>query len=108
VPSHSVKLVYFGKTTLNLVNVSKKALPGSDEICVLYAKKQRPIQVFIAWGRLRRQPVPKSLAQKSSMIIPKKRVCRNGEGADLKHISRRMNKYPEVFRESHRGETHSG
>ena len=31
------------------------------------------------------------------MIILKGRVCRDGEGAGLKHFSRRMNKYPEVF-----------
>jgi CTP-dependent riboflavin kinase len=31
------------------------------------------------------------------MIILKGRVCRDGEGAGLKHFSRRMNQYPEVF-----------
>lgn len=31
------------------------------------------------------------------MIIVKGRVCRDGEGAGLKHFSRRMNQYPRVF-----------
>jgi len=31
------------------------------------------------------------------MIILKGHVCRDGEGAGLKHFSRRMNQYPEVF-----------
>lgn len=31
------------------------------------------------------------------MIILKGHVCREGEGAGLKHFSRRMNEYPEVF-----------
>lgn len=31
------------------------------------------------------------------MLILKGHVCRGGEGAGLKHFSRRMNEYPEVF-----------
>jgi CTP-dependent riboflavin kinase len=31
------------------------------------------------------------------MLILKGYVCKNGEGAGLKHFSRRMNQYPEVF-----------
>jgi CTP-dependent riboflavin kinase len=31
------------------------------------------------------------------MLILKGHVCRNGEGAGLKHFSWRMNQYPEVF-----------
>jgi CTP-dependent riboflavin kinase len=31
------------------------------------------------------------------MLILKGHVCRDGEGAGLKHFSRRMNQYPEVF-----------
>jgi hypothetical protein len=45
--------------------------------------------------------------QKSSMIIPKKRVRRDAEGADLKHIPASHEQIPRVVRESPRGETHS-
>lgn len=31
------------------------------------------------------------------MLILKGHVCRDGEGAGLKHFSRRMNQFPEVF-----------
>jgi CTP-dependent riboflavin kinase len=31
------------------------------------------------------------------MLILKGHVCRTGEGAGLKHFSRRMNQSPEVF-----------
>lgn len=31
------------------------------------------------------------------MLVVKGRVCKEGEGAGLKHFSRRMNEYPPVF-----------
>ena len=43
------------------------------------------------------QPMRRCTLQRGRVIILKGHVCRDGQGAGLKHFSRRMNQYPEVF-----------